>query len=134
MADDYSSVLAHEFSAGDGSFLLQLRTAMMWNKAAFTRLTEAMLACCWAHDARERRAERVGVGADTTPLLRWLADGFWYVSWFVRDWTTHPAWAERTAPEQRYYDAAYERLFMLAAWFFDGDCPYTDPAQGFAPM
>ena len=76
----------------------------------------------------------VGYGADTTSLPRWLAEGFWYVGWFVRDWTTHPAWSERTAQEQDYYDDAYERLFMLSEWFFTGDCPYTDPAKGLALM
>ena len=134
MADDYSSVLAHEFSAGEGSFLVQLRVQLTWNKVAFTRLTEAMLACCRAYDAHERHVAGIGYGADATPLPRWLAEGFWYVGWFVRDWTTHPAWAERAALEQDYYDTAYERLFLLAEWFFTGDCPYTDPAQGFAPL
>ncbi|HEV2459141.1 MAG TPA: hypothetical protein VGS80_12330 [Ktedonobacterales bacterium] len=134
MADDYSAVLAHELSAGEGSFLLQLRVQWTWDKAAFTRLTEAMLACCRAYDAHVRRAAGGGYGAAATPLPRWLAEGFGYVSTFVREWTTHPAWAERTAPEQGYYDAAYRRLFMLAEWFFTGNCPYTDPDQGFAPM
>jgi hypothetical protein len=134
MADDYVSILAHEFSAGEGSFLLQLRVYLTWDKAAFTRLTQAMLSCCQAYDARERRAAHVGSGADTTPLPRWLAEGFWYVGPFVRDWTTHPAWQERLAPEQGYYDAAYERLDMLAYWFFTGDSPYTDPARGFTPL
>jgi hypothetical protein len=134
MTDDYSAVLVHEFSADEGSFLLQLRVQLTWDKAAFTRLTEAMLACGQAYDAHARRAAGIGYGADATPLPRWLAEGFWYLGTFVQEWTTHPAWAERTAPEQGYYDAAYVRLFMLAEWFFTGDCPYTDPAQGFAPM
>jgi hypothetical protein len=134
MADDYSSVLAHEFSAGEGSALLQLRVHLIWDKVAFARLTDAMLACCKVYNAHDRRVAGVGYGADVTPLPRWLADGLWYVGWFVRDWTTHPAWAERTAPEQSYYDDAYERVFMLAEWFFTGDCSYTDPDKGFAPM
>lgn len=135
MADDFISMLAREFSAdGKDTFLLQLRTDLNWDKAAFTRLTKAMLACCQAYDAQERRAAGVGESADMTPLPRWLADGFWYLDAFVRDWTTHPAWTERTAREQDYYDAAYERLHALAYWFFTGDCPYLDPVKGFAPM
>jgi len=51
MADDYGSILAHEFSAGEGSFLLQLRVHLTWDKAAFTCLTQAMLSCCQAYDA-----------------------------------------------------------------------------------
>jgi hypothetical protein len=53
---------------------------------------------------------------------------------FVRDWTTHPAWTKRTAPEQQYYAAAYERLRFLAEWFFTGQCPFKDTALAFAPM
>jgi hypothetical protein len=129
MADDYTAVLAHEFSAGEGSFLLQLRVQLIWDKVAFTRLIESMLACCRVYDAHERRAAGVGYSADTALLPRWLAEGFWYVSWFVRGWTTHPSWAERTAPEQEYYDAAYERLSDLAYWFFMGDSLIHRPSQ-----
>ncbi len=134
MADDYAAVLAHEFAAGDGSFLLQLRTEMTWDKVAFTRLTEAMLACCRAYDQSDIHPTFFVSPHDTMCLPRWLVDGFWYVSHFVRDWTTHPAWKERTAPGQDYYDRAYDRLFWLAEWFFTGHCPFTDPAWEFAPM
>ena len=134
MPDDYSTVLRNEFCANEGSFLLQLRVNLTWDKAAFTRLTEAMLACCKAYDAVDRRAAGIGSGADTTCLPRWIAEGFWYVSWFVKSWTTHPAWAERTKPEQEYYDRAYERLFDLAFWFFTGDSPYEHPDKAFASM
>jgi hypothetical protein len=65
---------------------------------------------------------------------RWHVEGFWLLSRFVRDWTTHPAWKDRTAPHQDSYDKAYERLNALADWFFTGVCPYKDPNKGFAPM
>src|SRR5262249_46560358 len=42
----YLTTLAREFRAGQGSFLLQLRIDMYWDKDAFRRLTEAMRACC----------------------------------------------------------------------------------------
>jgi hypothetical protein len=71
---------------------------------------------------------------DKTRLPRWLAEGFWYLSFFVREWTTHPAWKERTAREQDYYDRTYERLQDLAAWFFAGHRLYADPNNGFASM
>ncbi len=134
IADDYYTVLEHEFLADDGSFLLQLRCNLTWDKAAFTRLTDAMLACCKAYDARDQRPTLMDSAYDKTRLPRWLAEGFWYLSFFVRDWTTHPSWKETTAPEQDYYDRAYERLYMLAAWFFTGHCPSIDPDKGFASM
>lgn len=134
MPDDYVSVLEHEFNAHKGSFLLGIRVYLTWDKAAFNRLTQAMLACCRAYDARDRRAAGIGSGADTMCLPRWLADGFWYVGTFVRDWTTHPAWHDTTRLEQDYYNDAYGRLHWLAEWFFTGDCPVTDPDRVFAPM
>lgn len=132
--DDYPVVLAHEFVAGEGSFLLQLRVYLKWDKAAFTQLTQAMLTCCQAYDAHELRAAHIGEGAYQTPLPRWLAEGFWYVPTFVRDWTSHPAWKEYIESEQEYYDRAYERLDRLADWFFTGHCPSMNPAKTFAPM
>ena len=134
MTSDYTSVLAHEFSAGEGSFLLQLRTDMRWDKTAFSRLTEGMLACCRAYDIGNPQPTLFGPAYDTARLPRWLAEGFWYVGTFVRDWTSHSAWSARKAREQNYYDEAYYRLFMLGAWFFTGRCPYADPDRGFAPM
>jgi hypothetical protein len=119
MTNDFLTVLAHEFSAGEGSFLEQMYK-LTWDKAAFTRLTEAMFACCQAFDAHERRPTGVDDGLDTTPVPRWLADGYWYVSADVRHFTLHPAWKSTTALEQGYYDAAYERLYLLAYWFFTG--------------
>lgn len=134
MADDYLAVLAREFVADEGTFLLQLRCDMTWDKVAFTRLTEAMLACCQAYDAAEKRAQGIGFNRDETCLPRWLAEGFWWCSTFIREWTTHPAWVKRTRLEQEYFDKAYERLHDLAFWFFTGMSPYTNDGPGFAPM
>ena len=134
MTSDYVSVLAHEFSAEEGSFLLQLRTEMTWDKVAFTRLTEAMLACCRAYDVGNLQPPLFEQAYYTARLPRWLAEGFWTVGTFVQGHTSHPAWSAQKAREQGYYDAAYYRLFMLGEWFFTGQCPYKDPDRGFAPM
>jgi hypothetical protein len=45
MPEDYLSVLQHEFAGDEGSFLLQLRPDMTWDRAAFNRLTQAMFEC-----------------------------------------------------------------------------------------
>jgi hypothetical protein len=134
MAENYLTVLAYEFSEGEGSFSSQLRLMLHWDRIAFTRLTEAMLACCQAYDDQGKLAGHSNVADDDTLVPRWLAEGFWYTSSFVRDWTTHPAWAEKTRADQDYYDRAYERLDMLAYWFFTGASPSSDTAKTFAPM
>jgi hypothetical protein len=46
MEEEYLTILKHEFSAEEGSFLLQLRVRYRWDKSAFDRLTEAMGQCC----------------------------------------------------------------------------------------
>lgn len=90
----------------------------MWDKAAFSRLTEAMRECCEAH-----------IGAET--LERWLADGFWSLAYFVRGHTMHPNFPR--IHEIEYYEKAFERLDDLACWFFTGLRPYLDGA-GFEPL
>jgi hypothetical protein len=64
-------------------------------------------------------------------LDRWMAEGFWYVPSFVRDWTTHPNFPRIHNAE--YYQKAYQRLDDLAYWFFFGESPYLNES-GFEPM
>ncbi|MGO8947050.1 MAG: hypothetical protein ACLQUY_05185 [Ktedonobacterales bacterium] len=129
----YSTVLWHEFNAEEGSFLLQLRCDLVWDRAAFTRLTDAMLACCQAYDEGKQRSTVLRQVSDPTYVPRWLAEGFWYVLSFVEGHTSHPAWKGKIAADPSYYDRAYERLHALAEWFFTGYGP-LDPVKFFAPM
>jgi hypothetical protein len=84
---DWRAVLQKEFAAEPGSFLVELRFDLRWDRAAFSRLTYAMEQCC-----------RALAGVDV--VERWLAEGFWYLSWFPRSWTGHHAWAENPARDQ----------------------------------
>lgn len=108
--------MGREFNAEDGSFLIQIRGDLNWDDAAFVRMSNAMLQCCKASEGRES-------------LERWIAEGFWYVSWFVKDWTTHPAWLNRDPERRPYFEECYERLHDLASWFFTGECSYTAPME-----
>jgi hypothetical protein len=56
---------------------------------------------------------------------RWMAEGFYYVSRFVRDWTAHPNFP-RPRP-RTYYEDCLERLDDLADWFFHGRHMYQEP-------
>ena len=116
--DNYLLVLRNEFEAGEGSFLIQLRPHLEWNKASFSRLVAAMQKCCQEY-------------SDADSLDRWMAQGFWYVPWFVRDWTTHESFPRIHAAG--YYDKAYQRLDDLAYWFFFGESPY-EKGTGFEPL
>ena len=109
--DEWRDVLWREFMAVQGSFLLQIRCELTWDVDAFDRLVAAMENC--------RRAK---TGDEL--IERWVAEGFWYLSWFVKDWTTHPNF-----PRQRvegYYQAAYEYLDGLALGFFLDESSWTD--------
>lgn len=111
-SDDYEPRLRAEFVEAEHSFLLQLRCELTWNTAAFSRLIVAMEACASAH-----------AGTDTLP--RWVAEGFWYYSYFVKEWSSHPNFPREHDPS--YYEAAHERLRDLAYWLFVGKSPYIKP-------
>lgn len=134
MEQDFFTILQSEFCAEDGSFLLQLRCDMVWDPVAFTRLTQAMLACCRAYALDDPNPTLMEPAREKLLVPRWLAEGFWYVSFFVRDHTSHPAWSERTSRHPDYYERAYKRLEALAEWFFTGRCPYSNVESAFGPM
>jgi hypothetical protein len=118
MKAEYEDVLRREFDAEEGSFLIQLRCGLTWNRKAFTRLILAMEACCQDNEGKET-------------LDRWVAEGFWYLSWFVESWATHPNFPKNEPAE--YYVKAFNRLHGLASWLFTGNPPYM-PGHGFEPL
>ena len=108
MTESHAAALRREFEAGEGSFLLALRGDLHWSRQGFLRLVGAMQAYVEANPERET-------------LERWIAEGFWYVGWFVREWSSHPNFPQDY--EAGYYQRAYQRLFDLAFWLFSGNCP-----------
>lgn len=110
---EHLDLLRREFEADEGTFLLGLRgESPEWNKAAFSCLERAMRWTCEHFQ-------------DHDQLDRWLAEGFYYVSWFIRDWTAHPGF---TRPEpQQYYSDCIQRIGDLADWFFHGTNDYVEP-------
>src|SRR5579872_6244387 len=96
MDEEYLLTLAHEFHAGKGSFLLQLRGDYHWDKEAFNRLTESMRMCCKHYQysqeqldselreqelltdeqlADEQFADEQFLQKKDTMLPRWIANG-----------------------------------------------------------
>jgi len=96
----FREALKNELEAGTASFLIRLRCDLEWDKEA-SQLVSAMPKCCEHQD-------------ESAAVERWLAQGFWYLSHFARDWTTHPNFP-RPRPEQPP-EQAYERLDDLAFW------------------
>jgi hypothetical protein len=60
---DDLQLLRREFGAEDGSFLLQLRVDLLWDRAAFSRLEQAMRRVCASQESRQQ-------------LGHWLVEGF----------------------------------------------------------
>jgi len=111
--DENLDLLRREFSADQGTFLLGLRgEGMEWDKTAFSRFERAMRSACEQFK-------------DSDHLDRWMAEGFYYTAWFVRDWTSHPNFS-RPEPEQ-YYNDCIQRIADLADWFFHASHNYVDP-------
>ena len=108
----YQAILRTEFNAEPGSFLAQLRGSLIWDKPAFSRLILNMEECALAH-------------SESKELPRWIAEGFWFCSHFVRDWSCHETFPKLHSSE--YYSAAYERLNDLAYWLFVGESPQQKP-------
>ena len=103
------AALQGAFFANEGAFLLQLRCDLIWSKQAFERLIQSMQ----AHLESERDKENIE---------RWVAEGFWYLSHFVKDWTSHEDFPKPFA--SNYYESAYERLYDLSYRLFFGEPPY----------
>src|SRR5262249_4631351 len=106
--EDYEAILRREFAAEEGSFLLQLRCDLRWDKDAFSRLIQAMERCAAAREGRDQ-------------IERWVAEGFWYTERFTREWSAHPDFPRPHG--DRYYEAANERLSDLSYWLFIGESP-----------
>lgn len=105
-------LLRREFQSEETSFMLRLRTDIEWDKAAFSRFEKAMRWACEQCEGQEQRD-------------RWMAEGFYYMSWFIPQWTSHPNFP-RPEPEQ-YYKDCIERVGDLADWFFYGQHFYNEP-------
>jgi hypothetical protein len=104
--------LQSEFYAEPGSFLLRLRIDLIWDTVAFSRLVSCMEACA----AEYSRA---------WSLPRWIAEGFWYCSHFIEDWSSHPNFPREH--DRGYYAAAYKRLRDPTYWLFKGESPGMTP-------
>jgi hypothetical protein len=111
---DDLELLRHEFNAGDGSFLLQLRCDLHWDRSAFSRLEQAMRRVCAQQEPREQ-------------LARWLVEGYWYMSVFVPGHISHPDFPR--AEPAGYYQSAVKRLQDLQNWFATGRSPYLASHQ-----
>lgn len=107
---NFEAILRKELNGEEDSFLLKLRIGLTWDKEHFSRFIAAMEEGAKAYAASEE-------------LPRWLANGFWYASTFIPEWTAHPHFPKEH--ESDYYLTALRRLHETVHWFFFGEPPNT---------
>jgi hypothetical protein len=108
MAEEMLALRRH-FDGDEGSFLLQLRCELVWDKERFLDLVTVM----------QRYLE---TRQNTEHIERWIAEGFWFLSHFVKEWSSHENFPRPHSAD--YYDRAYGRLHDLSYWCFVGESPY----------
>jgi hypothetical protein len=109
--ESYLNVLKNEFSAEENSFLFEFRCNLIWNQQSFVHLVSAMYECC-----EKQKTNKV--------VEKWIAEGFWYCSSFIKDWSTHSNFPKIYSSE--YYEKSYNLLNDLAFYFFTGNHPQNN--------
>jgi hypothetical protein len=51
-------------------------------------------------------------------LERFFANGFWYFSHFIKDWSTHENFREKNNFPIEYYNEVYELIYNFSYWYF----------------
>jgi hypothetical protein len=80
--------------------------------------------CCAVSSRKAMRWACEQVQGDQQ-LDRWMAEGFYYTSWYFRERISYPDFP-RPEPEQHYNDCI-QRIGDLADWFFHGVHSYIEP-------
>ncbi|WP_299767707.1 hypothetical protein [uncultured Dokdonia sp.] len=102
--------LKGELIAEEGSFLLELRTGISWNHNSFINLL------------KEAHKEYQNTKNDSE-LNREIAEGIWYISHFIKEWSSHENFPKVHSNE--YYSKAYDLIHDIAYEYFMGESVYT---------
>lgn len=89
-------------------FLIEIRININWDHQKFIKLLRNMY---YYSDSNK----------ETDTLNREYAGGFWYLSHFVEDWTTHENFRKNNPLSNDYYEEAYEMIYALSYWYFNQD-------------
>lgn len=101
--------LKDELNAEDGSFLLELRTNLIWNHNSFINLLTEI--------NREYKRTK-----EDSKLSREIASGIWYISDLIKSWTEHENFPKKHSAE--YYEKSFELINDLAYSYFMSESPY----------
>ncbi len=90
--------------------MILVRSELRWDKEAFGRLTRLMY-------------EAASELQNSDQLPTDIAEGFWLIDTWLREWTRHENFPR---PSEPYYSEALELVHDLAYFLFMQESPYED--------
>ncbi|MDP4177122.1 MAG: hypothetical protein Q8900_02115 [Bacillota bacterium] len=107
--EKYINDLLDELKGEENSFILNIRCKIEWKHDSFIKLVRIMRYYCSNRENEEK-------------LDKNIAEGFWFVSWFIKDWTSHENFRKTNKFPDEYFNKAYEIIFDLCYWYFTQEC------------
>lgn len=97
MTSEINEELLYEFRGEENSFLIAIRCDLEWSHAKFVKLLNTMNNYCKQKHSSD-------------PLDKEIAQGFWFVSWYIKDWTSHSGFRNANKFHDDYYTHSYELI------------------------
>lgn len=105
--------LLNEFRGEENSFLITIRCDLEWSHTKFVKLLNTMRDYCKQKESND-------------PLDKEITQGFWFVSFYIKDWTSHPGFRNANKFPDDYYIQSYELIYDLSYWYFMEEPIYID--------
>lgn len=109
--DDLKSKLLYELQGEKNSFLISIRVHLEWDHSKLMDVLNLMYKYILNSEVNEL-------------LERDVANGFWFFSNFVKDWSSHEGFRHANQYSEEYFNQAYEVIYFLSDWYFSGECPF----------
>lgn len=113
MTSELTEELLYEFRGEENSFLITIRCDLKWSHTKFVKLINTMRDYCKQKQSND-------------PLDKEIAQGFWFVSWFIKDWTSHPDFRKANKFSEDYFNQSYELIYDLSYWYFMEESIYSE--------
>lgn len=113
MKNELTEELLYEFNGEENSFLITIRCDLEWSHAKFIKLLNTMRDYCKQKQSRD-------------PLDKEIAQGFWFVTWFIKDWTSHSGFRNGNKFSDDYYTQSYKFIHDLSYWYFMNEPIYVE--------
>ncbi|AWI04658.1 hypothetical protein [Clostridium drakei] len=105
MTNKVTDKLLHEFRGEGNCFLISIRCDLEWSHNKFINLLNSMRDYCKQMQSSD-------------PLDKEITQGFWFVSWYIKDWTSHSNFRNINKFSEEYYSQSYELICDLSYWYF----------------